>query len=62
MKFYNVEIFNKKLKDAICKYLKANKIYYELSGCDGWHFEILTDATGSTKLNNFIDTFEEVVA
>ena len=52
MKYYNF----RSLKDLLCKYLKTNGFYYELSGAAaGWHFEILTDADGAQKINKFLD-------
>ncbi len=57
MKYYNFETMWRSLKDLLCKYLKENNIYYELSGAAAnWHFEILTDTTGAQMINNYIDT------
>ena len=56
MKYYNFETMFRSLKDLLCKYLKTNGFYYELSGAAaGWHFEILTDADGAQKINKFLD-------
>ena len=56
MKYYNFETMFRSLKDILCKYLKNNNIYYELSGVgSGWHFEILTDPDGAAMINNFLD-------
>lgn len=55
MKYYNFDTMFRSLKDILCKYLKNNNIYYELSGAAaGWHFEILTDAAGADAINKFI--------
>lgn len=56
MKYYNFETMFRSLKDALCKYLKTNGFYYELSGAAaGWHFEILTDPDGAAAINDFLD-------
>jgi hypothetical protein len=57
MKYYNFETMWRSLKDLLCKYLKENSIYYELSGAAaGWHIEILTDPTGAQMINNYINS------
>lgn len=57
MKFYNFETRFISLRDALREYLKANNIYYELSGGPAfYHFEIKTDPAGAEKINAFIDT------
>ena len=57
MKYYNFDTMFRTLKDILCEYLKSNNIYFELSGVAAdWHFEILTDESGATKINNFLDS------
>jgi hypothetical protein len=56
MKYYNFDTMFTSLKSALFKFLHDNNIYFELSGAaGGWHFEILTDAAGAEKINNFLD-------
>ena len=57
MKYYNFNTMFRSLKDNLCEYLKSNNIYYELSGSAAdWHFEIFTDESGATAINNFLDS------
>lgn len=57
MKFYNFETRFISLRDALREYLKANNIYYELSGGPAfYHFEIKTDQAGATAINKWLDT------
>ena len=56
MKYYNFETMFTSLKDLLFKYLHDNNIKFELSGAAaGWHFEILTDESGATQINDFLD-------
>lgn len=56
-KYYNFETMYISLRDELRSYLKDNNIYYELSKADRYyHFEILTDAAGAQKINDFIDS------
>ena len=58
MKWYNFETVNRGVKEALTAYLKAEKIYHEVSGAGiGWHFEIKTDADGLTKVNKWLDDY-----
>lgn len=57
MKFYNFETRFISLRDVLREYLKANNIYYELSGGPAfYHFEIKTDAAGAAAIDKFLDT------
>ena len=57
MSYYNLETRFISLRDALREYLKANNIYYELSGGPAfYHFEIKTDPAGAEKINTFIDS------
>lgn len=56
-KYYNFETMFLSLRDELRSFLKENNIYYELSKAYRYyHFEILTDAAGAEKINNFIDS------
>lgn len=55
-KYYSFETSFRSLKDELRVYLKANNIYYELSGCcANWHFEILCDCEEVEKINSWLD-------
>ena len=56
MKYYNFESMFISLVTKLGDFLKENNIYFEISknGCY-YHFEILTDAAGADKINNFLD-------
>jgi hypothetical protein len=57
MKFYNFETRFISLRDVLREYLKANNIYYELSGGPAfYHFEIKTDPAGGAEIDKFLDT------
>ena len=56
MKYYSFETIARSLKDSLKKFLLDNNIYFEISGVvAGWHFEILTDASGVDMINDFLD-------
>jgi hypothetical protein len=56
MKYYSFETIAKSLKNKLKSFLLDNNIYFEISGvAAGWHFEILTDASGVEMINNFLD-------
>ena len=55
-KYYSFETAFRSLKDELRAYLKANNIYYELSGCyANWHFEIFCDCEEVEKINSWLD-------
>ncbi len=57
-KWYNYDIYNINVRDAVRKYLHENHIYYELSECfDGWHFEIFVDENRVEDINEFLDFY-----
>ena len=56
MKYYNYETMFISLATKIGDYLHKNAIYFELSkNGQYYHFEILTDAAGADKINDFLD-------
>ena len=56
MKYYSFETITRTLKESLKHFLLDNNIYFEISGvAAGWHFEILTDASGVEMINNFLD-------
>ena len=56
MKYYNYETMFISLATKIGDYLHENAIYFELSKAGQYyHFEILTDAAGADKINEFLD-------
>ena len=56
MKYYSFETIAKSLKNKLKAFLLDNNIYFEISGvAAGWHFEILTDASGVEMINDFLD-------
>lgn len=56
MKYYNFDTMFRALKDLLKDFLLDNNIYFEISGGAAlWHFEILTDKSGATMINNFLD-------
>ena len=56
MKYYNYETMFISLAKKLGDYLHNNKIYFELSkDKQYYHFEILTDAAGADRINNFLD-------
>ena len=55
-KYYSFDTRFISLRDALREYLHNNNIKYELSGnYSYYHFEILVDAAGLEKINNFLD-------
>ena len=55
-KYYNFDTRFISLRDALRAYLHGIGVYYELSGnYSYYHFEILTDAAGVDRINNFLD-------
>lgn len=57
MRYYNFETRFISLRDAMREYLKANNIYYELSGAAAfYHFEIKTDPAGAAAIEKWLDT------
>ena len=58
MKWYNFETMFISLATKIGDYLHNNAVYFEISkNGQYYHFEILTDAAGAIKINDFIDQF-----
>lgn len=56
MKYYNFDTMFRSLRNLLKEFLMDNNIYFEISGGAAlWHFEILTDATGAKKINQFLD-------
>jgi hypothetical protein len=56
MKYYNFDTMFRSLRNLLKEFLMDNNIYFEISGGAAlWHFEILTDATGAQKINQFLD-------
>lgn len=56
-KYYSFHTSFRTLKDELKDFLKANKIYYELSGCIGsWDFSVLCNLDELEKVNAFLDT------
>lgn len=55
MQYYNFETIFFTLAVRLGEYLKENGVYFEKSKANEWyHFEILTDASGAEKIENFI--------
>jgi hypothetical protein len=54
-KYYNFNTRFITLRDALKRFLKDNKIYYELSGnYSYYHFEILADATAIKEMRQTV--------
>ena len=55
MKYYNIEL-SKAAAIKLQQFLYNLSIQYEISAAGPYtHFEILTDAAGADKINNFLD-------
>lgn len=55
-KYYHFDTMFSNLRDGLRNFLKANNIYYELSGCgQGWHFEVLCSNADVVKVNDWLD-------
>ena len=56
MRYYNFETMFISLATKTGDFLKENNIYFEISKNGSYyHFEILTDAAGVDRINNFLD-------
>ncbi len=56
MKYYNFESMFISLVLKLGDFLKENNIYFEISkNGKYYHFEILTDESGTESINNFLD-------
>ena len=56
MRYYNFETMFISLATKTGDFLKENGIYFEISKNGSYyHFEILTDAAGVDRINNFLD-------
>ena len=56
MKYYNFETMFISLATKLGDYLHNSNVYFELSkDKEYYHFEILTDAAGADKINDFLD-------
>lgn len=60
MKWYNYETSYANIVEALTRYLKRNKINFEISDASVervpvWHFEIYTSQTVCDLINNWLD-------
>ena len=57
-KYYNFDTRFISLRNLLREFLKANNIYYELSGnYSYYHFEILVDQSELDTVNAFLDDY-----
>ena len=56
MKYYNIELL-RTAAEQMQQFLYDIQVQFEISAAGAYyHFEILTDAAGAERINNFIDS------